>query len=737
MKRLALPLVAVLGLGCASGIYRGAFSLSTPASNADNLRGVTERVRTAAPATERATVAIVGDDPAQGLQLVDLENGSALGRVAAPLTSRPVLAGDLVLARSNGAIRAWSLQGAERWSVPDEGMDLVTASRDGDRVAIVLGGAGVTRRRGVLRVVGAADGGTVTRTEIAHALGAATLVGSDVFLPWDGQNLSVIDANSGDETSRVRSRDDVVGFSFREGSVVYYGARSLYRFGPEAASGTAEATPHYQPRRDELPGAPPFALDAYTTLRAGDDARERVRLFWRPDPVQPGVTLLHNTVFALYHRDVFALDATTGALRWAYVSQHDLAGAAVVRAGLVALDDRGGAVLLAPEDGRARWRQTLPATGPQAVLQVPMDFTPTFNASDPPRPLVESLLEAAGGSDARLLPAQRFAAQALATQPGAPATAALVAILTRRGLSPDLRGVVGEGLANRTEGTDSMLEALDHHYDYVRGVDIPPVGFLARALSHAHERRAAAMLVSHLFDPATPTDDLAPTVVALRELGDPTSVHALADFVRLYHADVGAVPPVGGGDPVIERDLAEQQHLNSAVEEAVETIARMGGPGEQALLERVRAHGAAPASVRGAASRVRDGAAPVAPANNGGDPDANAASGEGGDGNGNGAAAAAGTDMTFGSNSQRVSLDQIDTAMEPRRAEILACLRGAPSRPAQLRIQFRYDGDGHISRVSVLPANFEACVAPIVSGVTLPTSLAVRELATWIFSTAQ
>ena len=57
--------------------------------------------------------------------------------------------------------------------------------------------------------------------------------------------------------------------------------------------------------------------------------------------------------------------------------------------------------------------------------------------------------------------------------------------------------------------------------------------------------------------------------------------------------------------------------------------------------------------------------------------------------------------------------------------------------PAQLRVQFRYDGEGHISRVSVMPVSFEACVAPIVAGVTLPTSLAVRELATWIFSTAQ
>lgn len=721
MKRLCLPLVlAALGLGCAGSLSRGAFSLSTPSSDAVVLTAVADRVRIAAPSELPPVAAIVADDPAQGLTVIDLGSGAVLGRVAAPIASRPVVAGDLVIARSGGSIVGWSLAGAERWRFPDEGLDLVGASRDGDRVAVVLGGAGVTRRRGVLRVVEARDGSSVARTEIAHSLGLPTLVGDDVFVPWDGQNLSVLDARSGDELSRVRSRDDVVGFSFREGHAVYYGARALYRLGPESASGTAEGTPHYQPRRDKLPGAAPFALDAYTSLRAGVDARERVRLVWRPDPALPGVALLHNMVFALYHRDVFALDAQTGALRWAYVSPNDLAGVSVVRAGVVLVDDHGGASLLAPDDGRARWRLGLPAGGPQAVLQVPADFSPSPNTDDPPRTLVESLLEAAGGSDSRLLPAQRFAAQALAALPGAPATAALVSLLTRRGNSPELRAVVGEGLVGRTEGTDAMLEALDHHYDYVRGVDVPPVGFLARALARAHERRAVSALVSHLFDPATPTDDLAPIVVALRELADPSLVQSLADFVRLYHADVGAVAPVGGGDAIIERDITDQVQLNAAVEQAIETIARMGGAPERALIDRVQSHPAAPESVRVAASRVRDGAAPEAPAA----PEAEAPT-------------EARPDMSFGAPAGRLSPDAIDGAMAPHRAEVLACLRGAPSRPAQLRVQFRYDGDGRVSNVSVMPAGFQACVAPLVAQVQLPTSLAVRELGTWICPTAQ
>ncbi|MBK6530576.1 MAG: hypothetical protein IPF99_13485 [Deltaproteobacteria bacterium] len=93
--------------------------------------------------------------------------------------------------------------------------------------------------------------------------------------------------------------------------------------------------------------------------------------------------------------------------------------------------------------------------------------------------------------------------------------------------------------------------------------------------------------------------------------------------------------------------------------------------------------------------------------------------------------------MSFGAPAGRLSPDAIDGAMTPHRAEVLACLRNAASRPAQLRVQFRYDGDGRVSNVSVMPAAFQACVAPLVARVQLPTSLAVRELGTWICPTAQ
>jgi hypothetical protein len=135
------------------------------------------------------------------------------------------------------------------------------------------------------------------------------LIGDDLALPWDGQNLSIFSVSSNSEVARVRSRDDVIGWARREGPSLWFGARALYRFDRSATAGTREGSSRYALSRDDLPGGAPFALDGYTSLRAGADARERVRLLWRPDPASVGARLAGDTVYALFHQVVFGLDA--------------------------------------------------------------------------------------------------------------------------------------------------------------------------------------------------------------------------------------------------------------------------------------------------------------------------------------------------------------------------------------------------------------------------------------------
>ncbi len=703
-------LLAALSLGCAStASTRGApFAIGRTATSGPEAAAFAAEVSRAPESPVPAVAVIVPAAPGQGFAVVELPSGRRLGASTAPLAGRPHLAGDLVLARSGGSIIAWTLAGTEAWRVPDEGFDLTGVSRDHDRVAFALGGGGVTRRRGVLMVVEAASGQVILRRRVDHALGVPALVGSSVFVPWDGQNLSVFAVDGGDERGRLRSRDDVFAFARREGPGLYFGSLGLYRLGAEAASGRRAASGRWRLERDDLPGDAPVALDGYTALRPQLDARERVRLVWRPDPQRDGVSLVHGLAFALYHRELFALDAATGATRWAHVAADDIVAAEVTEAGVVLLDEAGVVTLLEPQQGQAQWRLHTGVAGSQAALQLPRSFSARGGVDEAPVGRVEGLRRAAAASnDARMAPAQRFAVRALAALDEPEATRALVALLSIASLPPEVRDAVGEALATRTQGADAMLEALEPRYDFVLGTAAPPVGILARGLANAGERRAVPRLVAHLHDPATATRELPLITAALRRLGDPAAVPGLLDFVSLYHADVGAVPPVGGGDPVDDRDVGEQQLLDAALEQAAQGLVEMGGREARTILEFLATHAnASPVVVRAARQPAAS-----APAEGGGAPGA--------------------SDMTFVAPPPRLSLEAIVEAFEPHRPALLACLRGAPSRPAQVRIQFRYDHEGRIVQPSVLPTSFQACMGPIVTGVQLPPSGAARELGTY------
>lgn len=715
MKRFISAASLACLVACSAG-HHGAFGLAYAPSSATDLSAIVARASSGS-VDGPAVAVIVPPAPARGFAVFSLPEGVRLGQVGAAITGRPVIAGDLVLAREPGSIIAWGFDGRERWRVPDRGFSLVGASQDDGRVAITLGGAGVTRRSGALLVVDAATGSSIVQRPEAHAFGAPALVARDLYVPWDGQNLSVFDAQTGDEIARVRSRDDTFGFARREGPTVWIGARALYRFGPDLAEGRSASATRFAFSRQGLPGDPLFMNDPYVTLNAGLDARERVRLAWRPDGVAPGASVLNNTVYSVFHRDVFAVDAQRGAVRWAWVNPADIAGIEVSRGGVTAIDDGGRATFVDAETGRVRWRAELNTPTAQAVIRVPADFAPSGGAGDEPaRTLVDALLLAAGGTDTRLMPAQLFAVRSLIEIDDAEATHALVAVLTHRQFPQELRSAAGEAITHRTNGADAMLEALASHFDYVRDVAVPPVGLLARGVSAAHERRAVPALIAHLQDPATPSADLPQVVAALRELGDASAVAPLVDFLRLYHADTGVLPPVGGGDLVDDRHVGEQDPIDAALEQAVLAVGAMGGPAERRVLEEIGAHPRAAMIVRNAVSRVRSGDTQTVAAT------------------ASGAASSGGVDMAFQAPA-RLNAEAIEGAFLPLRPRLLECLRGLPSRPATVRVQFRYDSTGAVSHATVNPPTLQGCVAPIIESVRLPENNAGRDIATYNLST--
>jgi hypothetical protein len=712
VSRAALLLALSLGATAACASLQGArsFDLSYPATPAPALDAIAARVSSSREAATPAVAVLVAPRPAQGFTVFGLPSGERLGQVGAALVGRPVIAGDLVLARTAGSIVAWTLAGAERWRVPDHGYHLVGAAQDGGLVALTLGGFGLSRRNGVALVVDAQSGATHFERVAPIAFGAPCLVGDDLFLPWNGQHLSVFSVRSGDELARVHGRTDLIGFARREGPAVWYGARALLRFG--ASSADVASVPRASFTKEGVPGAPPFMADPYVTLNAGLDARERVRLAWRPDAAATGASFAGASVYSVFHRDVFGVDPASNEVRWGYVHNADLAGVEASREGLAAVDENGHFLFVDARTGQLRWRVDLHAAAAQAVLQVPAEFGPRGHVEEGARTPVEGLLQAAGGTDSRLLPAQLFAVRALIDHDVPEATHALVQVVTHRRYPQELRAAAAEAITRRSNGSEAMVEALAAHYDYVADVEAPPVGLLARGIAAHRERSAVPALIAHLQDPATAASDLPALVSALRELGDPACVQPLVDFIRLNHADIGAAPPVGGGDPIDDRIVSDQEPMEAALEQAVTAVAALGTLNDKRVLAEVAIHPRTPRAVSEAIARALRGEGPAAIPTE-----------------------APQTPMTFQAPPRRVAMDAVEASFFPVRQELLGCLRGAPSRPATVRITFRYDGAGAISNVIVNPATFQPCMEPIIDRVRLPESGANREMGTYNLST--
>jgi hypothetical protein len=254
-------------------------------------------------------------------------------------------------------------------------------------------------------------------------------------------------------------------------------------------------------------------------------------------------------------------------------------------------------------------------------------------------------------------------------------------------------------------------------------VSAPPVGFIARALANAHERRAVALLTAHLNDPDTAATELPPLVNALEEFGDTAALPALLDFVRLYHADEGQVPPVGEGEGVNDRSLPEQNAITAALELAIQAIYQMGTPNDRRWLQAMADDSNTLDPVRQSLQRTLSGQS-AAPSN------ATASNGS------------SGTPSTGGGGEEpevddpnlpppRLTSDMVADGFSATRDQMMHCLDGMTSRPAQVRITFRYDNEGHVSNVNVLPAILQRCISQIAEGVTLRRSQTPRDIATY------
>jgi len=690
---LALPLVAALAAGCGGGSAASAFSPTFPDSDAGRVRALSDRIASAPPREAPGVVVGTTGGSASRLFAWDTATGRSLWSVPTAARGVPLVAGRLVLTDEDGRVVARALRdGREVYATETEARHLIGADGEGSLTAFTLstgGGEGASSRIVLLE-----DGTERWTRDALHAVGAPAVHAGLVFVPWAHQNVTVFDAESGEETDRLRITDDVVGRAFVNGRDVYVAQAGAFRVTPSIATGSkASAAYHAHRPARALPGQPPFLADAYAPPPAPDSAAARVRLAWAPAGTGETVGLSDDALYLVFYKLVFALSPDASSVRWVAQRNADIAGVTAVAGGLLVADRDGTLSLLGAADGRAIWSARLDVQPTVAVFagSAPSAGAPTGDAL----PLRDQLLAAAENTDARLTPARVLAVQFLGALTEPEVTTNLTVICSGGRVPPIVQRAACEALGERTLGSDQLLVALGRHASFLEGTSAPPTAALARAAVRMEERRAVPLLVAHLRDPLTPADQLAGIVDALRQLGDRSAAEPIEEFLRLYHAD----------EP--------SPALGAALGAAADALVALTGPVAADTLREIADDPLGMPAARGRAQEMLDALAAQQTAAENADTAAR-----------EGTTAAPPATTGPGADTRPVHLGAADVerALVPVRRELVSCLRADPERPRSARLIVVADGDGTITQVTASAA--EACIAPLVRAQRLP---AVRQ----------
>ena len=492
-------------------------------------------------ALERPLLAAVKLGTPPNLFVHDVASGETLWeRELETIDTRPQIHEDLVVFVAGRDLHAWDLEtGQERWRYTlEEGWTFRGAAVDSGRTFISIGKGrlgSVQRRDGRIICLEANSGARLWSHDVPFLLGAPAAEGGVVFVPWDGQNITVLDGTTGNEVARFRSLDDVIHFVDARPQGVFYGARGLYRLTEQSASGQREDSTFYAVPMEDAPGDPEFELSGYELPSL---SMRKIRYFWRPEPPGPdgGIVMTDNAIYLLYFRFVFAFDATTGELRWAFRYDEDVEGAQVVPGGIYIVGRHGIITFIGAQSGSVEWqgeigkriRSITFALGPNP---------PPEREDVPPPDVRRRLQEVIFDPDNRLLPIRTYALHLLTEVDDPQVTQDLLEITSRDDVPEQLREAAAQSLARRDSGAPFLIDALSVHHDYLSQSRPVPLSIVARTLTEMEAREAVPALLEHLMDHETSINDLREVAAAVVALGDASIVGPLRDFLIRYHRD--------------------------------------------------------------------------------------------------------------------------------------------------------------------------------------------------------
>lgn len=544
-RRLLAP--ALLLLACMPAI-RTTTAFSSRYGDNDRAKITTVIARVPADAdprpsnpTGRPLAAAVTQSGERSVALYDLSTRQALWTVPLAASSTPEIVGDAVVVELGTHTAVLDLaSGRTRGQIEHRGLEFVGVARDGDTLVMSFA-AGLqgssTRRAGRVVAVSASGASERWSHTLGGIVGRPAASGGLAFVPWDRQSIAVLDLATGVEQARLRSTDDVLSWVFTGPGGVYYGGRGVYRLTPDSATGTRAGSAFLANPLDGVPGDPQVYRDAFLATTGSRTARDKIRFGFRTQAGEAGrVTLQDGAIYLAYYHDVVAVDAATGAVRWAQRIEDDVEALQVTSRGLFVAS------------GNGKVRSFDPATGAVAVvaelnaqigaIDLDVEGLARGDAAAAPEGTVrEQLVAMIREIDNRLVPFRSYLVGVLARREEEEVTRDLLDLYTQRSIPAQLRQSVATALQARRTGAQFLVAALGEHYDYLEGRQAPPLQVIAPALVQMGARDAVPGLLSHLLDHETPAAALPEVINAIATLGEASVVPTLRSWLQLYKYD--------------------------------------------------------------------------------------------------------------------------------------------------------------------------------------------------------
>ena len=545
-RRLLVPALLLLGACMPAIRTTTAFSSRYGDNDRAKITTVIARVQADAPPrpsnpTGRPLAVAVTQSGERSVALYDLSTRQALWTVPLAASSTPEIVGDAVVVELGTHTAVLDLaSGRTRGQIEHRGLEFVGVARDGDTLVMSFASGlqgSSSRRAGRVVAVSASGASERWSHTIGGIVGRPAASGGLAFVPWDRQSVAVLDLATGVEQARLRSTDDVLSWVFTGPGGVYYGGRGIYRLTPDSATGTRAGSAFLANPLDGVPGDPQVYRDAFLATTGSRTARDKIRFGFRTQAGEAGrVTLQDGAIYLAYYHDVVAVDAATGAVRWAQRIEDDVEALQVTSRGLFVAS------------GNGKVRSFDPATGAVAVVAelnaqvgaIDLDvegLAPGDGATAPEGTVREQLVAMIREIDNRLVPFRSYLVGVLARREEEEVTRDLLDLYTQRSIPAQLRQSVATALQARRTGAQFLVAALGEHYDYLEGRQAPPLQVIAPALVQMGARDAVPGLLSHLLDHETPAAALPEVINAIATLGEASVVPTLRAWLQLYKYD--------------------------------------------------------------------------------------------------------------------------------------------------------------------------------------------------------